>query len=152
MPAPSASKGWSRRRRSGWPGCTGCCCSTPSAVRSCRPRSAAPWTRAWGCPAPGTLRRATELAGLGPDAAGPAERGRLIELVPDLRFRHPIIRAAAYDGASERARRQAHGVLAAAARALDDQQAAAWHLAVATPAPAEDVAAGLEAAAAAAHD
>src|SRR5260370_41363938 len=65
--------------------------------------------------APATLWRATELAGLGPDAAGPAERGRLIDLVPDLRFRHPIIRAAAYDGASEPARRRAHGVLAAAA-------------------------------------
>ena len=102
--------------------------------------------------APGTLRRATELAGLGPDAAGPAERGQLIDLVPDLRFRHPIIRAAAYDGASESARRQAHGMLAAAARALDDQQAAAWHLAAATLAPAEDVAAELEAAAAVAHD
>ena len=102
--------------------------------------------------APGTLWRATELAGLGPDAAGPAERGQLIDLVPDLRFRHPIIRAAAYGGASESARRQAHGVLAAAARALDDQQAAAWHLAAATLAPAEDVAAELEAAAAVAHD
>jgi len=102
--------------------------------------------------APGTLWRATELAGLGPDAAGPAERGRLIDLVPDLRFRHPIIRAAAYDGASEPARRQAHGVLAIAARALDDQQAASWHLAAATLAPAEDVAAELEAAAAVAHD
>ena len=102
--------------------------------------------------APGTLWRATELAGLGPDAAGPAERGQLIDLVPDLRFRHPIIRAAAYDGASESARREAHGVLAAAARALDDQQAAAWHLAAATLAPAEDVAAELEAAAAVAHD
>jgi DNA-binding CsgD family transcriptional regulator len=102
--------------------------------------------------APGTLRRATELAGLGPDAAEPAERGQLIDLSPDLRFRHPIIRAAAYDGASEPDRQQAHGVLAAAARALDDQQAAAWHLAAAAVAPAEDVAAELEAAAAVAHD
>ncbi len=42
-------------------------------------------------------------------------------------------------------------MLAAAARALDDQQAAAWHLAAATLAPAEDVAAELEAAAAVAH-
>ena len=42
-------------------------------------------------------------------------------------------------------------MLAAAARALDDQQAAAWHLAAATLAPAEDVAAELEAAAAAAR-
>jgi DNA-binding CsgD family transcriptional regulator len=102
--------------------------------------------------ASGTLWRATELAGLGPDAARPAERGQLIDLVPDLHFRHPIIRAAAYDGASEPARRQAHGVLAAAARALDDQQAAAWHLAAATLSPAEEVAAELEAAAAVAHD
>jgi hypothetical protein len=101
--------------------------------------------------APGTLWRATELAGLGPDAAAPAERGRLIDLSPDLRFRHPVIRSAAYDSASEPARRQAHGVLAAAARTLDDQQAAAWHLAAATLAPAEDVAAELEAAAAVAH-
>ena len=101
--------------------------------------------------APGTLWRATELAGLGPDAAGPAERGRLIDLSPDLHFRHPVIRSAAYDSASEPARRQAHGVLAAAARALDDHQAAAWHLAAATLAPAEDVAAELEAAAAVAH-
>jgi hypothetical protein len=97
------------------------------------------------------LWRATELAGLGPDAAGPAERSHLIDLSPDLRFRHPVIRAAAYASATEQARRQAHGVLAAAARALDDQQAAAWHLAAATLAPAEDVAAELEAAAAVAY-
>ena len=100
---------------------------------------------------PGTLRRATELAGLGPDAAEPAERDRLIDLSPDLRFRHPVIRAAAYSSASEQARRQAHGVLAAAAQALDDKQAAAWHLAAATVTPTEDVAAELEAAAAVAH-
>jgi len=42
-------------------------------------------------------------------------------------------------------------VLAIAARALDDQQAVAWHLAAATLAPAEFVAAELEAAAALAH-
>ena len=102
-------------------------------------------------PAAGTLWRATELAGLSPDAAGPAERGGLIDLSPDLRFRHPLIRAAAYGSASAPARRQAHGVLAAAARTLDDQQAAAWHLAAAALAPAEDVAAELEAAAAAAR-
>ena len=101
--------------------------------------------------APGTLWRATELAGLGPDAAEPAERGRLIDLSPELHFRHPVIRAAAYRSASAPARRQAHSVLAAAARSLDDQQAAAWHLAAATLAPAEDVATELEAAAAVAH-
>jgi DNA-binding CsgD family transcriptional regulator len=102
-------------------------------------------------PAAGTLWRATELAGLSPDAAGPAERGGLIDLSPDLRFRHPLIRAAAYGSASAPARRRAHDVLAAAARTLDDQQAAAWHLAAAALAPAEGVAAELEAAAAAAR-
>ncbi|HXB47949.1 MAG TPA: AAA family ATPase, partial [Streptosporangiaceae bacterium] len=96
---------------------------------------------------PGILSLATELAGIDPDAAAPAERGRLIELSPDLRFRHPVIRTAAYGSASLQARRQAHAVLAAAARALDDRQAAAWHLAAATLAPAEDVAAELDTAA-----
>lgn len=101
--------------------------------------------------APGTLWRAAELAGLSPDAAGPAEHGSLIDLSPDLRFRHPVIRAATYRSASQQSRQQAHGLLAAASRALDDHQAAAWHLAAATLGPAEDVAAQLEAAAAVAH-
>ena len=105
-----------------------------------------------GGSAPGTLWRAAELAGIKEDAAAPAERANLVTLEPDLRFRHPLIRSAAYDSASDEARRQAHGVLAAAARALDDRQAAAWHLAAATGAPDEAVAAELEAAARSAHD
>jgi DNA-binding CsgD family transcriptional regulator len=51
------------------------------------------------------LWRATELAGLDPDDAEPAERSRLIDLSPELRFRHPIIRAAVYGSASAPARR-----------------------------------------------
>ncbi|HJZ06717.1 MAG TPA: AAA family ATPase, partial [Trebonia sp.] len=102
--------------------------------------------------APGTLWRAAELAGIKESAAAPAEQASLITLDPELRFRHPLIRSAAYDIASEQARRQAHSVLAAAARALDDRQAAAWHLAAATDAPDEIVASELEAAARSAHD
>jgi DNA-binding CsgD family transcriptional regulator len=102
--------------------------------------------------APGTLWRAAELAGIKESTAAPAERASLITLDPELRFRHPLIRSAAYDSASEQARRQAHSVLAAAARALDDRQAAAWHLAAATDAPDELVASELEAAARSAHD
>jgi DNA-binding CsgD family transcriptional regulator len=102
--------------------------------------------------APGTLWRAAELAGIKEGAAAPAEQASLITLDPELRFRHPLIRSAAYDSASEQARRQAHSVLAAAARAVDDRQAAAWHLAAATEAPDEIVASELEAAARSAHD
>jgi DNA-binding CsgD family transcriptional regulator len=102
--------------------------------------------------APGTLWRAAELAGVKESAAAPAEQAGLITLDPELRFRHPLIRSAAYDSASEQARRQAHSVLAAAARAVDDRQAAAWHLAAATEAPDEIVASELEAAARSAHD
>jgi DNA-binding CsgD family transcriptional regulator len=94
---------------------------------------------------------AAELTGIAETAAAPAERASLITLDPDLRFRHPLIRSAAYDSATDRARRQAHGALAVAARALDDRQAAAWHVAAATVAPDEAVAAELEAAAEAAH-
>ena len=71
---------------------------------------------------------------------------------PDLRFRHPLIRSAAYGTASDQEKRQAHSVLAAAARALGDRQAAAWQLAAATDARDETVAAELEAAAQSAHD
>ena len=102
--------------------------------------------------APGTLWRAAELAGVKESAAAPAERAGLITLKPDLRFRHPLIRSAAYGTASDQEKRQAHSVLAAAARALGDRQAAAWHLAAATDAPDETVAAELEAAAQSAHD
>jgi len=102
--------------------------------------------------APGTLWRAAELAGIKESAADPAEQAGLITREPDLRFRHPLIRSAAYDSASAREKREAHGVLADAARALDDRLAAAWHLAAATDAPDEAVAAELEAAARSAHD
>ena len=102
--------------------------------------------------APGTLWRAAELAGIKESAAAPAERAALITVGPDLRFRHPLIRSAAYGTASDQEKRQAHSVLAAAARALGDRQAAAWHLAAATDARDETVAAELEAAAQSAHD
>ena len=102
--------------------------------------------------APGTLWRAGELAGIKESAAAPAERAALITVGPDLRFRHPLIRSAAYGTASDQEKRQAHSVLAAAARALGDRQAAAWQLAAATDARDETVAAELEAAAQSAHD
>ena len=92
---------------------------------------------------PAVLWRAAELSGLTPAAAAPAEAARLIELSPRLRFRHPVIRSAAYDAASTESQRQAHRALATAAAALGDRLSGAWQLAAATVAPDEHVAAEL---------
>lgn len=64
-----------------------------------------------------------------------------------LRFRHPLVPAALYDGAPVTDRRAAHRALAAALPA-EDVEHRAWHLAAAADGPDEDVAALLEQAAA----
>ncbi|MEV4358179.1 AAA family ATPase [Nonomuraea sp. NPDC049625] len=80
----------------------------------------------------------------------PAERARLVVLSDGLSpggsvtFRHPLIRAAAYQVAPHAGRVQVHEAFA---RALDGQYDAdrrVWHLAAATPGPDEEVAAELE--------
>ena len=96
--------------------------------------------------APGTLWRAAELAG-SRKAPPPPPSGRASSPAAGSEVPPPLIRSAAYDTASDQEKRQAHSVLAAAARALGDRQAAAWQLAAATEAPDETVAAELEAAA-----
>ena len=60
------------------------------------------------------LWRAAELLGLGPDAAGRAEAAGLIEIGARVRFRHPLVRSAAYRAASGRATREVHRALAEA--------------------------------------
>jgi hypothetical protein len=42
------------------------------------------------------LRRVAQQLAIGMDAAAPAEEARLIELGPRVRFRHPLVRSAAY--------------------------------------------------------
>ena len=58
------------------------------------------------------LWRAAEQLGIGPDAARPAEAAGLIELDAQVRFRHPLVRAAAYRSATGPDRRDAHRALA----------------------------------------
>ena len=85
-------------------------------------------------------------AALGIDAAagGPAASADLIELGPQVRFRHPLVRSAVYSSATPEDRRRVHQALADATDPETDPDRRAWHRARATPGLNEDVAAELE--------
>ena len=91
-------------------------------------------------------RTATSL-GLGPTAAAPAEDEQLLTIDARVRFRHPLVRSAAYAAGSDQDRRSAHLALAAAIDAETEPDRRVWHLAAAAAGPDEDVAAELERAA-----
>jgi tetratricopeptide (TPR) repeat protein len=73
------------------------------------------------------------------EAAGLVRLGRL-----GLEFRHPLLRAAVYHGATPQARRDAHRALGAAFQQAGDADRAAWQLAAATIAADAEVAEALE--------
>ena len=93
---------------------------------------------------PGLLRRAAEELGIGPDALAPAETEGLIELGARVRFRHPLVRSAAYRAGSPANRHDVHRALADATDARLDPDRRAWHRAHAATQPDEAVAAELE--------
>ena len=94
---------------------------------------------------PVLLWRAARQFGLGPDAATPAREDRLVEVDARVRFRHPLIRSAAYAAGSPEDRRRAHAALAAALAPDDERRV--WHLAAATDGVDDEVAAILAGAA-----
>ncbi|MDT0347444.1 helix-turn-helix transcriptional regulator [Streptomyces litchfieldiae] len=90
------------------------------------------------------LWRAARQVGLGPEAAAPAEAAGLVEFGVHVRFRHPLVRSAAYRAASPRERREVHRALADAIDGDTYPDRRAWHRAHATAGLDETVAAELE--------
>jgi DNA-binding CsgD family transcriptional regulator len=90
------------------------------------------------------LWRAAERLGIGPEAAEPAEAAGLVEIGARVRFRHPLVRSAAYRAAPASERREVHRSLADATDARLDPDRRAWHRARATDRPDEAVAGELE--------
>lgn len=91
------------------------------------------------------LRRAAERLGFDVDAAAsPAGAAELISLGTRVRFRHPLVRSAAYGAADANNLREVHQALADVTDAQLDPDRRAWHLARAVSGPDELVAVELE--------
>ncbi|MEE1736007.1 AAA family ATPase [Streptomyces sp. BE147] len=90
------------------------------------------------------LRRVAERLDIGADAAGAAEAAGLIEFGARVRFRHPLVRSAAYRAADPGERRDVHRALAEATAPEFDSDRRAWHRAHAAAEPDEAVADELE--------
>jgi DNA-binding CsgD family transcriptional regulator len=90
------------------------------------------------------LWRAAESLGIRGDAGKPAEEAGLIDLGIRVRFRHPLVRSAAYRAAHFRDRQEVHRALAEATDPETDPDRRAWHRARAASGPDESVADELE--------
>ena len=99
-----------------------------------------------GAPFPAPLPTLLERLDLDPHALDEPEAAGIITRAPVLEFAHPLLRAAALDGAAPGERRRTHRVLAAAFATAGDEDRAAWHLANAADGPDERAATALEAA------
>src|SRR6202023_3966842 len=94
--------------------------------------------------APTVLGSAAEHPVIGPDSATAAADAGLLEFGARVRFRHPLVRSAAYGSASLQERRDVHRALAEVTDPEIDPDRRAWHRAHAATGPDEDVAEELE--------
>jgi AAA ATPase-like protein len=88
--------------------------------------------------------RAAGLLGLGAAAARPAVEAGLVDFGARVRFRHPLVRSAAYRSASLPQRQHAHVALAKTTDAQADPDRRAWHRAAAAAGTDEQIAAELD--------
>jgi DNA-binding CsgD family transcriptional regulator len=90
------------------------------------------------------LWRAAQVHDLGPRHAATAADAELLEIGSSVRFRHPLIRWAAYAAATDDDRHAVHLAIAAATDDDTDPDRRVWHLAAAAAGPDEDLATQLE--------
>jgi DNA-binding CsgD family transcriptional regulator/tetratricopeptide (TPR) repeat protein len=90
------------------------------------------------------LGRAAARLWISPTAADEAEADGLLVIGQRVTFRHPLVRSAVYGAATREQRREVHLALAEATDGSVDPDRRAWHLATASAAPDEPVAAALE--------
>jgi tetratricopeptide (TPR) repeat protein len=93
---------------------------------------------------PSLVWRAAGRLGIPVQAGAPAAEAGLAEFAVRVRFRHPLLRSAAYRSASFPERQEMHRALAEATDATADPDRRAWHRAAAAAGPDEEVAAELE--------
>jgi DNA-binding CsgD family transcriptional regulator len=88
--------------------------------------------------------RAAGRLGIPVQAGRPAVEAGLVEFGAQVRFRHPLVRSAAYRSAAFPGRQQMHAALAEATDPAVDPDRRAWHRAQAAAGPDEEVATELE--------
>ena len=93
---------------------------------------------------PVLMWRAAGRLGICAEAAGPAVEAGLAEFGVRVRFRHPLVRSAAYRSAPADDLRGIHAALAEVTDPASDPDRLTWHRAAATAAPDEGVATELE--------
>src|SRR5690348_7353300 len=86
---------------------------------------------------PGLVWQAAGQLGISPEAAAPAAEAGLAEFGTWVRFRHPLVRSAAYRSASPKDRQDVHRALAEVTDPETDPDRRAWHRAQAAAGPDE---------------